>query len=103
MDFGSMNNLLIDFFLFTNIKETKMRTLTARMSSNFYAIRCNFIYGSVPAYFNYQKIMGEIQSSFTVSSNIALFYTLEQREEAELYLINNLKKYDVKSYVIEKM
>lgn len=80
-----------------------MRTLMARISSNFYAIKCNFIYGSVPAYFNYQKIMGEPQTSFTTSSSIALFYTLDQREEAELYLIKNLKKYDVKSYVIEKM
>lgn len=80
-----------------------MRTQTARMSSNYYAIKCNFIYGSVPAYFNYQKIMGEVQTSFTTSSNIALFYNLDQREEAELYLIKNLKKYDVKYYVIEKM
>lgn len=80
-----------------------MRTQTARMSSNYYAIKCNFVYGSVPAYFNYQKIMGEVQTSFTTSSSIALFYNLDQREEAELYLIKNLKKYDVKYYVIEKM
>ena len=80
-----------------------MRTLTARMSSNFYAIRCNFIYGSVPAYFNYQKIMGEIQVSFTVSSSIALFYNFKQIEEAELYLLKNLKKHDVKYYTIEKV
>jgi hypothetical protein len=57
----------------------------------------------MPAYFNYQKIMGEVYASFTVSSSIALFYTLDQREEAELYLVKNFKKYDVKSYTIEKM
>ena len=80
-----------------------MRTLTERISSKYYAIKCNFIYGSMPAYFNYQKIMGEVYASFTVSSSIALFYTLDQREEAELYLVKNFKKYDVKSYTIEKM
>jgi hypothetical protein len=47
--------------------------------------------------------MGEIQVSFTVSSSIALFYNFKQIEEAELYLLKNLKKHDVKYYTIEKV
>lgn len=80
-----------------------MRTLTARTSSNYYAIKCYFLYSNSPAYFSYQKIMGEVQYSFTTSSSIALFYSLEQRIEAEIYLSKNSKKYDVKYYTIEKM
>ena len=80
-----------------------MKTLTERTYSKYYAIKCNFIYGSIPAYFNYQKIMGEIQVSFTVSSSIALFYNFKQIEEAELYLLKNLKKHYVKYYTIEKV
>jgi|LakMenEpi03Aug12_release.lakeMendotaPanAssembly.Ray.scaffolds.fasta_scaffold3650270_2 hypothetical protein len=80
-----------------------MRTLTARTSSNYYAIKVYFIYGSYPAYFNYQVIMGELQYSFTTSINIALFYTLEERKEAELYLYKNLKKLDVKYFEFENV
>jgi len=74
-----------------------------RMSSKYYAIKCNFVYGSTPAYFNYQKIMGEAYVSFTASYNIALFYSVKQIEEAELYLLKNLKKHDVKYYTIERV
>jgi hypothetical protein len=80
-----------------------MRTRTARISSNYYAIKVYFIYGSYPAYFNYQIIMGEIQYSFTTSINIALFYTLKERKEAELYLYKNLKKLDVKYFIFENV
>ena len=80
-----------------------MRTQTERMSNKYYAIKCNFIYGSVPVYFNYQKIMGEVNLSFTASKNIALFYNTDQIEEAELYLLKNLKKHDVKYYTIERV
>lgn len=80
-----------------------MKTRTARTSSNFFAIKCYFIYGSFPAYFNFQKIMGEAQTSFTTSINVALFYSLEERREAEIFLMKNSKKYDVKYYTIENV
>jgi hypothetical protein len=80
-----------------------MRIRTARISSNYYAIKVYFIYGSYPAYFNYQIIMGEVQYSFTTSINIALFYTLKERKEAELYLYKNLKKLDVKYFIFENV
>lgn len=80
-----------------------MRTLTARISSNYSAIKVYFIYGSYPAYFNYQVIMGEVQYSFTTSINIALFYTLEQRKEAEIFLYKNIKKLDVKYFEFENV
>jgi hypothetical protein len=73
------------------------------MSNKYYYIKCNFVYGSIPAYFNYQKIMGEAYISFTASYNIALFYDVNQIEEAELYLLKNLKKHDVKYYTIERV
>jgi hypothetical protein len=80
-----------------------MRTRTARMSSNYYAIKVYFIYGTYPSYFNYQILLGEIQYSFTTSINIALFYTLEERKEAEIFLYKNLKKLDVKYFEYEKV
>ena len=80
-----------------------MRTPTERTLSNYYAIKCYFIYGTAPAYFSYQSILGEIQYSFTTSINIALFYSLKQRKEAEIYLTKNLKKYDIKYYTIENV
>lgn len=80
-----------------------MKTRTARTSSNYFAIKCYFIYGNYPAYFNYQKVLGEEQTSFTTSINVALFYTLEERRAAEIFLMKNSKKYDVKYYTIENV
>ena len=80
-----------------------MRTLTERTSSNYFAIKCYFLYGNTPAYFSYQKIMGEIQATFTTSISLALFYSIEQRKEAEIYLSKNSKKYDVKYYTIQNV
>jgi hypothetical protein len=80
-----------------------MRTRTARISSNYYAIKVYFIYGTYPAYFNYQIVLGEIQYSFTTSINIALFYTLEERNKAEIFLNKNLKKLDVKYFEFENV